>query len=90
MLSSMNKPFLSTRNICQDPLELFFGKLRQLFKFSDAYVFANNFANICSASLVSAPITGNCEEDGFNEKVHETLSHVNMVSQIKDNNNIYV
>ena len=48
------------------------------------------YLQIISASLVLAPITGNCEEDGFNKKVHETLSHVNMVSQIKDNNNIYV
>lgn len=82
MLSSINKPFLSTRNLCQDPLELFSGKVRQLSKFPDAFVFANNFANICSASLVTAPISGNCEEEVFPGKVEQILSHVNVVSHI--------
>lgn len=81
-LASLNFPYLSTRNICQDGIELFFGKVRQLAKFPDAFSFSNNFASICSASLVCAPLTGNCEEESVNEKINDTLSCVSMVSLI--------
>jgi hypothetical protein len=45
-------PYLSTRNLCQDPLELFFGKIRLIQKFPDALSFINCYAKTSTASLL--------------------------------------
>lgn len=53
--------YLSTRNFCQDPLELFFGKIRLKNKFPDTKGFIDAYAKAASASLVRALLGGNCE-----------------------------
>ncbi|KAF2355278.1 hypothetical protein FHG87_013961 [Trinorchestia longiramus] len=54
-------PYLSTRNLCQDGLECFFGMIRFLQKFPDARSFTDNYAKIVSASLMRAPLSANCQ-----------------------------
>jgi len=59
-LDELGVSYLSTRHLCQDPLELFFGKIRLITKFPDAFAFSNNYAKIATASLIKAPTSGNC------------------------------
>jgi len=54
-------PYLSTRNINQDCLELFFGKVRNVAKYPTAGDFAHIYARLTVASLIRAPTTSNCE-----------------------------
>lgn len=63
ILSNMNVKYLSTRNLCQDPLELLFGKIRQIAKYPTPYEFCNAFGRISAASLISSPVTSNVEDD---------------------------
>ena len=77
-LGKSNLPYLATRRLCQDPLELHFGKVRQLGKYPDAYNFTKNYARIATASLIRAPISGNCEAIG--DHVVETIGHLRQVS----------
>jgi len=62
-------PFLSTRNICQDPLELFFGKVRQQQKVPTCQDFSSIYGKLAAASLVREPTNGNCEATKMTETV---------------------
>ena len=77
-LNSLGVPFLSTRNICQDPLENFFGKIRQLSKFPDSFAFCTNYSKIASGSLVAAPLTGNCEAAQEMNNITPLLNYVSI------------
>ena len=97
-LSKDGVTFLLTRNLCQDPLELHFGKIRLLSKFPDSFNFARNYARIASASLIRAPTAGNCETS--DDHLTETIGFIFCVSDnvemnvyvlnFKCNNNIYL
>jgi len=76
-LAQLKFPYLSTRNICQDPLELYFGKVRSTCKFPQAHNFANCYARLTAASLIRAPLTGNCENLDHSR---ETVAFMNYVS----------
>ena len=80
-LNSLGIPYLATRNLCQDSLELFFGKVRRLSKYPDSLGFANNYSKIASASLIAAPSSGNCEAD-IHEVIEDVMVHENFVSFI--------
>ena len=75
-LSREKLPYLSTRNICQDSLELFFGKIRQVCKTPNAYDFAMCYGKLSTASLIRAPISGNCEpdDDEEDEKLNNSIA----------------
>lgn len=53
--------YLSLRNLCQDPLELMFSKVRQICKNPDSKSFADIYARLATASLIRAPASANCE-----------------------------
>lgn len=73
--------YLSTRNINQDPLELFFGKIRLRQQFPNAHMFIDSYAKSSIASLVRAPLTGNCEnDDSSTSHLNETVEYLNAVS----------
>ena len=74
--------FLLTRNLCQDPLELHFGKIRMLSKFPDSYNFGKNYARIATASLIRAPMSGNCEST--EDHLTETIGLIFSVSEYVD------
>lgn len=73
--------YLSIRNLCQDPLELFFGKVRQLKRYPDAKDFSNCYAKIATSSLIRAPLRGNCEVIP-EEQLLRTESFVDNVSNL--------
>lgn len=75
-LTDLQIPYLSTRNLCQDELELFFGKIRLISKNTDARSFASSFAKISSSSLIRAPIEGNCEID--DEQLEKTIDYMHL------------
>jgi hypothetical protein len=77
-LTAQNLPYLSTRNLCQDPLELFFGKVRLICKFPDAHGFAYSYARLATASMIRAPLTGNCEH--FDDHLQDTVGLMTVVS----------
>lgn len=77
-LDECNLPFLSTRNICQDGLECFFGKIRLLQRFPDARNFTDNYAKIASSSLLRAPLFANCQN--VDEQLDGTLVHFSKVN----------
>ena len=77
-LKELGHPYLSTRNLCQDPLELFFGKVRQIHKFTTAANFSSAFGQIAAASLLRSPLTGNCEEQSENQD--DIISSIEYVS----------
>lgn len=79
-LTKKGVPFLSTRNLCQDGLELFFGKIRYISKYPDCYNFMNNYAKIATASLIKEPTTGNCEAADSENHLRETISFMTTVS----------
>jgi len=60
-LTDKGYPYLATRRLCQDGLELFFGKVRHLAKYPDPYTFSHNYARCATASLIREPTKGNCE-----------------------------
>lgn len=62
LFTDLNLPCLRTRRICQDPLEVFFGKVRQVKARPDPYEFSYSYVKICCASLIKGPIAGNCED----------------------------
>jgi hypothetical protein len=68
-MNSLGLPYLCTRNLCQDPLENFFGRIRFKQKVPDTKQFITFYANIASSSLLRAPKTTNCEDDDVDEKV---------------------
>ena len=80
ILSGMGIKYLSTRNLCQDPLELLFGKIRTLAKFPDPFTFSSNYARISTSSLVRAPSSGNC--DSSEDHLWETISIMTAVSNV--------
>ena len=53
--------FLSTRNLCQDNLEQFFGQIRSKSKFPTPHDFTSAYSRLTVASLVRPPKTGNSE-----------------------------
>ena len=78
-LKKRSIPYLSTRRLCQDALELHFGKIRQISNYTDSQSFISSYAQIASASLVRAPLGSNCE--GLSEDhLSYTLSFMNNVS----------
>jgi hypothetical protein len=77
-LDEHNLPYLSTRNVCQDGLECFFGKIRLLQKVPDARNFADNYAKIASSSLLRAPLSANCQN--VEEQLDGTLVHFSKVN----------
>ena len=60
-LKKRSVPYLSTRRLCQDALELHFGKIRQISNYTDSLSFISSYAQIASASLVRAPLGSNSE-----------------------------
>lgn len=76
ILSEYDIHYLSTRNLCQDHLEMFFGKIRQVAKFPDCYGFAFSYGRISSGSLIRAPLDGNCEVD--EEHLEGTIQFLNI------------
>lgn len=77
-LSARGIPYLSTRKLCQDPIEHFFGKIRILSSRPTAYQFTYNYARIASSSLIRAPVSGNCEV--LDDHLQETMNFVRYVS----------
>lgn len=75
--SSYGVKYLSTRNLCQDPVELMFAKVRRLSKFPDCKSLADVFGKIKTASLIRAPTTSNCEEEQ-ELQIREIRSHCKM------------
>ena len=71
--------YLSVRRLCQDPLELHFGKIRQLKRFPNAKEFSDCFSRVAVASLLRAPTTGNCE--ALSDRLHETEDLMTQVSR---------
>lgn len=58
---------LLTRNICQDPLQNFFGKIRSRGGSNDrptCNIFMMAFKQLFCDSVMTAPTTGNCDDDG--------------------------
>ena len=53
--------FLSTRNLCQDNLEQFFGQIRSKSTFPTPHDFTSAYSRLTVASLVRPPKTGNSE-----------------------------
>lgn len=79
-LRQQGMKFLCIRSLCQDPLELHFGKIRQMKRYPNAKDFADCFSRTATASLLRAPTTGNCEE-ALVDHLHDTedlLSNVSM------------
>ena len=76
--------YLHTRRICQDPLELFFGKIRGGVSHPTPATFEEQYSRKSAASLIMAPITANCEplESVPSEHLMETCSLFNKVSFI--------
>ena len=84
LFTEKNIKFLSTRRLSQDPLELFFGKIRNGIQLPTAANFADMYCKIAVASLMRAPITANCQEEGYNEEqVNETCALLHEVSFIR-------
>lgn len=77
-LSDLGFPFLSCRNLCQDPLELFFCKVRFISKNPTCHDFAVAYGKICTASLVKAPRSGNCEVQP--DHLNATIGFISSVS----------
>ena len=64
---------LSTRNLNQDYIEQFFGKIRQKGKFPTPYDFKIFYTRITVASLIRPPKAGNCElQEDTNEVTNFT------------------
>ena len=61
-LQKYDVKYLSLRNLCQDPLELLFSKIRQLAKYPNSKSFADMYAKTAISSLLKAPLSANCEE----------------------------
>ena len=60
-LSEIGIPFLCTRNLNQDNLEQFFGKIRYKVEYPAANDFKTSYTNLTVASLIRPPISGDCE-----------------------------
>ena len=60
-LTEIGIPLLCTRNLNQDNLEQFFGKIRYKVKYPAANDFKTSYTNLTVASLIRPPISGNCE-----------------------------
>lgn len=61
-LKTYGVKYVAMRNICQDPLELLFSKIRRVNKYPDCKAFSDIYANIATGSLIRAPVGANCEE----------------------------
>lgn len=83
-MESYGLPHLSTRYLCQDPLENFFGRIRLKQKFPDAKQFMTYYANLSSSTLLRAPKSVNCEldddDDDNNEKAVDMST--NLLKQV--------
>lgn len=62
-LNSQGITHLKTRNLCQDPLENFFGRIRYKQKVPTARQFSLFYANIAGSSLLRPSSATNCEEE---------------------------
>lgn len=69
--------FLPTRNLNQDFLEQFFGRIRSKCKYPTAHDFMRIYSRLNVASLVRPPRTGNCE---VNDTPDEAVSFITFVS----------
>ena len=65
--------YLSTRHICQDSVELFFGRIRSVIRHPTAAQFEDTFSNMSSATLMEGPLRGNCEETDSMRKMKEKI-----------------
>jgi hypothetical protein len=54
-------PYMCVRNLCQDELEKFFGKVRLQHKFPTPQNFIDAYCRLSTASLIRAPLTSNVE-----------------------------
>lgn len=72
-------PHLCTRNLCQDPLENFFGRIRLKQKFPDTKQFMTYYANVSSTTLLRAPRSTNCEPDDEEKAVEMSTNLLNQV-----------
>ena len=64
---------ISTRNLCQYPLELLFSEVRGIMKFPTAQNFIDCFAVASTKSLIKPPLECNCEEEAV-ENIPEITS----------------
>jgi len=65
--------FLSTRRLCQDLLEAYFGKIRSITTNPTPHQFVDDFAKVNVASLMTAPLNSNCEQEETMELTSKTL-----------------
>ena len=81
LFTEMDLPYLYTRRLCQDSLELLFGKIRAGVSHPTAANFEEQYCRISTASLMRAPITGSCQAFEFNnDQFVETASLFDEVS----------
>ena len=79
VLQDSNVKFFSTRNICQDPLELFFSKIRAVHKLPTAKQFSESYRVVSLSSFFKPSKLANCESvDEYNE-VQNLMQQVNFV-----------
>ena len=90
-LHKHNIKYLSTRNLCQDPLENFFGRIRSLNKSPDSKQFEENFRRVAFTDLLS-PVklniskSTNCEEVETEGKiVNMNKSYLEIANLLKKN-----
>ena len=76
-----NLHYLSTRRLCQDLLEAYFGKIRSITTNPTPHEFIDDFAKVNVASLMTAPLNSNCEEKESLEQTGETLRLLDNVSE---------
>ena len=76
-LHKHNIKYLSTRNLCQDPLENFFGRIRSLNKSPDSKQFEENFRRVAFTDLLS-PVKLNISKSTNCEEVENEVKIVNM------------
>ena len=84
MSSNHGFKFILTRRLNQDPLENFFGVIRQAGGFNanpTPFQFQNAYRKACFNSLLQPSRTGNCFADG--DKLLATLTKLNTVASSK-------
>ena len=79
--SKRRLPYLSTRRLCQDTLELFFSKIRLFQTHPTPAQFLDFFNKINVCSLMTAPLRSNCEEEKVESRASETMNLLHNVSE---------
>lgn len=62
-LESLGVKYLRTRNLCQDPIENLFGRIRFKQKVPNAHQFSIFYANVAGSTLLRPPAATNCQDD---------------------------